>query len=278
MSPATAPADWPRRLLIIGCGQMGGAMLAGWLRAGLAPARFTVVDRRMTAPPPGVTLLREPPDGGDFDAVLLGMKPQALDAAVAALTPLIAGRTVVLSMLAGVELASLAARFPAAGGIARLMPNLAVAIGKGPVGVVGGPGTETLRPAITALLAPLGGAEWLETEAEADIDGFAALSGCGLAFVYRFIDALAAAGGALGIAPESAARLALATVAAAGTLAASSDAPPAELARRVASRGGMTQAGLDVLDSDEALVTLLRATLRAARDRGRAMAAAARPG
>ena len=72
---------WPRHLLILGCGNMGGAMLAGWLAGGAAPERFTVVDRSLAEAPAGVTLLRELPAAGDYDAVMLGVKPQALDKA-----------------------------------------------------------------------------------------------------------------------------------------------------------------------------------------------------
>ena len=119
------------KILLIGCGNMGGAMLAGWLAAGADPARFTVVDPMLAESPAGVTLLRALPEGR-FDAVLLGVKPQLLDAVASDLARLTHG-TVVLSILAGIELASLAARFPEARGHVRIMPNLAAAIGKSPV-------------------------------------------------------------------------------------------------------------------------------------------------
>src|SRR5690606_10675438 len=101
-------------------------------------------------------------------------------------------------------------------------------------------------------------------------------AGSGPGFVYRFIDALASAAAELGLPREQADRLALAMVEGAAALAAASPHSPAELARRVASPGGMTQQGLDVLDRDEALVRLLVETLRAVRDRGAELAAEAR--
>jgi pyrroline-5-carboxylate reductase len=116
-------------ILILGCGNMGGAMLAGWLAAGMDPARFTVVDPFLAEAPAGVRLLREVPHSR-FDVVLLGIKPQTLDQAAAALAPAIGEGTVLLSILAGTEIASLAARLPGAGAIVRVMPNLAAAIGK----------------------------------------------------------------------------------------------------------------------------------------------------
>ena len=258
-------------ILILGCGNMGGAMLAGWLAAAL-PAGFTVIDPILADVPAGVRLLREVP-AERFDVVLLGVKPQALEEAAAALAPVMTARTLVISLLAGAELASLAARFPVHGGIVRLMPNLATAIGKSPIGLFGDL-SQTQREVVTALLAPLGTPEWLTSEDL--LDAVTALVGSGPAFVYRFIDALAAGGAALGLDPAQAQRLALSMVEGAVALAASSDQPPAELARRVTSAGGTTAAGLEVLDQDAELAKLLANTLRAARDRGAELAAITR--
>jgi len=261
-------------VLIVGCGNMGGAMLAGWLAGGFAPARFTVVDPVLAEVPPGVTLLRELPQGAAFDAVLLGVKPQLLGEVAPAIAPFAQGGTAVLSILAGVELATLAARFPDAGGWVRIMPNLAAAIGKAPVALAAQGLDDAGKAAVTALMAPLGTPEWLADEALFDL--VTALAGSGPAFVYRFIDALASGAAALGLDAGQAQRLALATVEGASLLAAASPHSPGELARRVASPGGTTQAGLDVLDRDVELARLIAATLRAARDRSAEMAREAR--
>ena len=260
-------------ILILGCGNMGGAMLTGWLGAGIDPARFTVVDPFLAEAPAGVRLLREVPPG-HFDFVLLGVKPQALDQAVSALAGALGAGSVLLSILAGTEIASIKARVPGAGPVVRVMPNLAAAIGKSPIGVYGEALGEAARTRVESLLAPLGTPEWLEREDQLDI--VTALAGSGPAFVYRFIDALAAGGAELGLEPQQAQRLALAMVEGAALLAAQSDAEPAELARRVTSPGGTTAAGLAVLDADSALIRLIEATLRAARNRGSELAEAAR--
>ena len=102
------------------------------------------------------------------------------------------------------------------------------------------------------------------------------LAGSGPAFVYRFIDALGAAGEGIGLPPDRSRRLALATARGAAMLAAEADETPATLADRVASPGGSTREGLNVLDRDDMLKTLLRETLAASARRNRAMAAAAR--
>lgn len=269
----TDRSGWPVKMLIVGCGNMGGAMLAGWLAGGVDPSRFVVVDPVLAAAPPGVELLRELPQGA-FDAILLGVKPQLLGDVAPRLSALAYPDTVVLSILAGVELASLAERFPDAGAIVRIMPNLAAAIGKSPVALFATDLDEAGRGEVTALMQPLGQPEWLE--AESQFDAVTALAGSGPAFVYRFIDALASGAAGLGLDPAQAQRLALATVEGAAQLAAASPHAPAELARRVASPGGTTQAGLDVLDAGAALAALVADTLRAAADRSAEMAREAR--
>lgn len=259
-------------ILIVGCGNMGGAMLAGWLAGGLDPARFTVVDPVLAEAPAGVRLLREVPSGA-FDVVLLGIKPQALGEVAPALEPATRG-AIVLSILAGAELATLAAHFPAAWALVRVMPNLAAAIGKSPLGLFGHGLDAAGLAGVQAFLDPLGTAEWLASEDQ--LDAVTALAGSGPAFVYRFIAALAEGGAALGLDPAQADRLARSMVEGAAMLAANSADEPAELARRVTSPGGTTAAGLAVLDADQAFLRLIEATLRAARDRGAELAAAAR--
>jgi pyrroline-5-carboxylate reductase len=252
---------------------MGGAMLHGWLAGGIAPSRITVADPGMRDGPAGVRVIPQVPLER-FDAVLLGVKPQALDQIAPQLVGRVGAETVLLSILAGVELDTLTARFPDAGGIVRIMPNLAAAIGKSPMALAGRGLDEAGREAVTGLLKPLGTPEWLESESL--FDAVTALTGCGPAFVYRFIDALAAGAVALGVGNAQAQRLALATAEGAALLAAASPDAPGELARRVASPGGSTQAGLDVLDRDSALANLVAAAMRAAEERSAEMGREAR--
>jgi pyrroline-5-carboxylate reductase len=259
-------------ILIVGCGNMGGAMLAGWLAGGVPPERFTLVDPALPTAPDGVTLLREVP-AAQFDTILLGVKPQLFGEVASQVEPLAGPGTTVLSMMAGVELPSLAARFPRAAAHIRIMPNLAAALGKSPLGLAGRGVDQAAKEAVEAFLTPLGTGEWID---ESLFDLVTALAGSGPAFVYRFIDALASGAESLGMPRAQADRLALATVDGAAALAAASDVSPVELARRVTSPGGTTAAGLNVMDEGGALAKLVEATLRAARDRGAEMAAAAR--
>ena len=260
--------------LQFGCGNMGGAMLKGWLDGGLAPEGFTVVDPYLEAAPAGVRLLVEAPAGeGAFDIVLLGFKPQQLPDAAAMVRPFVGAQTLLLSILAGVDLATLRSAFPDARAIVRVMPNLAAALGKSPIALFGD-ADASARQQVDALMKPLGQAEWLSGEDQMDL--VTALAGSGPAFVYRFIDALAEGAAALGLPREQADRLALSMVEGAAMLAAASEHAPGELARRVASPGGVTQVGMDILDADKRLAVLMEDTLRGARDRSAEMTEQAR--
>jgi len=261
------------RILLIGCGNMAGAMLRGWLAGGIAPDRFTVADPAPRDLPEGVRKLEAIPAAGEFETILLGVKPQSLGEVAARVEALAGPGTVLLSILAGVELAVLEQQFPRAKGLVRVMPNLAASLGKSPMALAARGLDEAGRREIFALLAPLGTPEWVGEE---EFDLVTALAGSGPAFVYRFIDALSVSAADLGLPADKAGRLALATVEGAAALAATSEHDPAELARRVASPGGVTQAGLDALDEGDALRRLIERTLGAARDRSAQMAAQAR--
>jgi pyrroline-5-carboxylate reductase len=255
------------RLLMVGAGAMGGAMLARWLATGLSPDQVTVVSPSGRAMPAGVAAVPAIPDEA-FDTVLLALKPQQLpllaDTALARNRP-----KLLLSILAGVREDTLAAACPA-DAIVRAMPNLPVRLGKGVIALAARSADPAARAAANRLMAPLGLVEWV---GEGQFDLVTALAGSGPAFLYRFVDALAAGAADLGLPADQAGRLALATVEGAAALAVDADASPAALADRVASKGGSTRAGLDVLDDGKALATLLRATLAAAERRNGELAA-----
>ncbi len=259
------------KLLIIGCGNMGGAMLAGWLPAGAAPSRFAVLDPALPEPPAGVALYRNAAEAvaAGHDAVLLGIKPQQLGPLGPGLQGLTGDGVTICSLLAGITLGQLGTAFPQSAAQVRVMPNLAARINKSPVILTESGLDKAQRDGVFALFDALGSAVWLEDEAKFDL--VTALAGSGPGFVYRFIDALAGAAVNLGLDESTAASLALATVEGAAALAAASDVGPATLADRVASPGGMTREGLNVLDENAALRRLLTDTLRATRDKGAAL-------
>jgi pyrroline-5-carboxylate reductase len=265
--------DTPSPLWLIGCGNMAGAMLGRWLGCGLEPARVTVVRPSGAPVAQGVRVVTAIPEtlGG---IVLLAVKPQKLDEVAPGLAAALGPDDLLVSILAGVELATLRARFPAPRAILRAMPNTPVALGKGVVGLCSDDPDAAAREQVDAMMAPLGHSHWFDDEELFVLAGH--LTGAGPAFVYRFIDALASAAAQLGLPPEQALRLATYMVEGAGALAAASAEPPAELARRVASPGGTTEAGLQLLDSEDALAKLILRTMEGSRQRGRDLAKATR--
>lgn len=258
------------RLLLVGAGNMGGAMLGRWLASGLDPTQVTVVTPSGRAMPGGVRAVPAIPAGEAFDVVMLGMKPQQLGQIAPALAPL--APRLLVSILAGVEIATLAPLTRAAA-VVRAMPNLPVALGAGVTALHGAAGDAEAHALAEALARLLGLVEWIEQEAL--FDAVTALSGCGPAFLFRFIEALADAGAALGLPADQAMRLARATVEGSARMAMDAADGPAVLADRVASPGGSTRAGLNVLDEGDALKRLLAETLRASRQRNAELAAAA---
>ncbi|MFU7527737.1 pyrroline-5-carboxylate reductase family protein [Qipengyuania sp. ASV99] len=262
-----------KQLLIIGCGNMGGAMLAGWLASGLDPSRLAILDPALEQAPDGVALYRDPAEAqaaAAHDAVMLGFKPQQLGKLAPGIQGLTGAGICVYSLLAGITVTQLQQAFPSASAHVRVMPNLAARIGRSPVILLEEGLSEAQREGAFAQFDTLGTALWLEDESKFDLA--TALAGSGPGFVYRFIDALAAAASELGLEAGQATSLAVAMVDGASSLAAAADITPGELADRVASPGGMTREGMNVLDEGGALADLLTRTLIATRDRGAALA------
>ncbi|MDJ0641872.1 MAG: pyrroline-5-carboxylate reductase dimerization domain-containing protein [Erythrobacter sp.] len=260
-----------RKLVIAGLGNMAGAMLDGWMAAGQDPARFSALGPRPKKTPDGVAFYCDPAEVQGHDALLLGFKPHHLPEVSPTLQAIASAEVTVYSLLAGITLDQLRSAFPKAKAHVRVMPNLASRIGKSPIILAELGLDHDERKAANALFDDLGQSVWLDSEEHYDL--CTALAGSGPGFVYRFIDALATAAHELGLDAESARSLSLAMVEGGAALAAASDLSPGELAERVASPGGMTREGLNVLDDNRALHNLLVETLRATRDRGAALSA-----
>jgi len=260
----------PSKICIFGCGNMGSAMLRGWIAGGIAPDRFHVIDPTAQGLPDGVILSRSAQElDVNFDVFVLGIKPQMLASLAPDIGKLLAPQAILLSILAGIRTDSLAAHFPSTQ-ILRVMPNLAASLGKSPLGIFSPADSAVSRADIAALLAPLGTPVWIEDENH--MDAVTALAGSGPAFVYRFINALTEGGVATGLPKDVAALLAVSMTEGAAMLAATSTETPETLAARVTSPGGTTAAGLAVLDDEDALNRLVAETLEAARDRGAELA------
>jgi pyrroline-5-carboxylate reductase len=257
---------FPAPTWLVGCGNMTGAMVDGWRLAGADFGGVTVIRPSGTAVD-GVRVVRSAKDAGSPPAlVVLGFKPQQLAEIAPQLAPYLSARTVVLSLLAGADVATLRKRFPGAAAVVRAMPNLPVAVRRGVIALYSEDANESVRKQLSNLIAPLGFGLW--TLDEARFGAVGSVAGSGPAYVARFIEALAAAAVERGLHPDTANTIAVETVLGTGTLAATTGEPPRELARRVASPNGTTEAGLAVLDGEERVHRLVRETVEAAARRG----------
>ena len=255
----------------VGCGNMSGAMIAGWRSAGVDFGNSVAI-RPSNRPVEGLRTVRSLGDAGKpAETLLLGFKPQVLGELAPQLEPYSDG-AIIVSILAGVELVTLKALFPKALAIVRAMPNLPVAVRRGVVGLVSDDASPGLRDRLGEHYRLLGTAVW--SPQEAAFGALGSISGAGPAYVARFIAALAEAGEARGLDPELAQVVARETVFGTAWLAASGSESLDELVERVRSPKGTTDAGLQVLDSE--LPGLIRRTLDAAADRSRELAEAAR--
>jgi pyrroline-5-carboxylate reductase len=255
---------------LVGCGNMAGAMVAGWRAAGIDLGRVTAI-RPSGTPVEGVKTVTHLPTDEAPHFVMLGVKPQKLDEVAPTLVPFVGRDTILVSLLAGVSVATLRARFPDAGVIVRAMPNLPVAQRQGVIALYSeDQENHEWQGFVEALMTVLGFSPWCADEAAFSAIG--AVAGSGPAYVARFADALAKGGEGLGLEAELAIAIATHTLIGTAALAATGQ-DMADIARRVASPNGTTEQGLAVLDAADGLQPLVDRMLAAAIARGRQLAA-----
>jgi pyrroline-5-carboxylate reductase len=264
----------PSPTWFVGCGNMGGAILDGWRSGGLDLNPVTVI-RPSGKAVDGARTVRSFADAGPPPRLaLLAFKPQKLDEIAPDLRRSLSAGTIVVSLLAGVEVASLRQRFPGAAAIVRAMPNLAVAVRRGVTGLYSPDADQQAEVQLNDLFSSLGFAMWMSDEGK--LAALGSVAGAGPAYVARFIDALAKAGEKRGLSQEIAATIARETVLGTAWMAATTGEDMSSIARRVASPNGTTEAGLAVLDHDQVLERLISATIDAAARRGAELAEEAR--
>jgi pyrroline-5-carboxylate reductase len=257
-------------ILFAGAGAMGGAMIAGWRRAGAIAAPDMII----RDPKPGDAALAARDAGARLNppveslrtarTVIFAVKPQIWRAAAAELGPHLASDAAIVSVVAGVAAADLGQAF-AGRPIVRAMPTLACAIGQGSIALWSA--DASLAVEFAGLFAPLGS---VTTLADEDLMHVAtAASGSAPAYLYAFIEALAAAAVRSGLPAADAERMVRATICGAAALLAESGDDPAALRQRVTSPGGTTQAALGVLMDHGALGALLDKAVAAAVARSR---------
>ena len=246
-----------RGLVLLGCGKMGSAMLAGWLDGGLLAASVHVQDPAPSDWLQGIEGLNLNTDLPEAPAlVLVAVKPQIMETALPDVAALGGGETLFVSVAAGTP-------------IVRAMPNTPAAIAQGITAIIGnGDATDAHLGLAETLLRAVG--QVLRLDSEAQMDAVTGLSGSGPAYVFHLIETMAAAGTEQGLAADLAMQLAIATVAGAGALARDGDESAAQLRVNVTSPNGTTAAGLEVLmNADSGLPPLIARTVAAATNRSK---------
>lgn len=266
-------------LLLVGCGKMGGALLAGWLERGVDPTQVVVVepalDPSRISIPQGVQVVASADEiAADVSpsVILFAVKPQAMGDVVPAYAKYAADGAVYLSIAAGTPISFFQNQFGDAANVVRVMPNTPAAVGQGmSVLCANGNVGSAQKELCGALLEAVGQTAWLEEEAL--MDAVTAVSGSGPAYVFLLIESLAEAGRKVGLPDALAQQLALQTVAGSGELARQSEDAPAQLRVNVTSPGGTTAAALDVLMASDGLQPIMDAAVAAAEQRGKELGA-----
>ena len=261
------------RVLLVGCGNMGYAMLSGWLSSGKLAASETLVvepneDLRHRAGRLGSVVAAsnaELPAGLSPEIIVIAVKPQVIREVVAGYTRF-AGKATFLSIAAGTAIATFTEILGVGTAVMRCMPNTPAAIGKGMMVTFSNPHvTKDAQGFAVELLAASG--EVASVDDEALMDAVTAVSGSGPAYIFHFIECLTAAGEKAGLPADTAKLLAMQTVYGAASLAASSDEEPGRLREQVTSPNGTTAAALGVLMGGNRLKTLVEEAVEAARKR-----------
>lgn len=267
------------KLLLAGCGKMGGAMLEGWLERGVQPEDVTIVEPNAEisvhlSKTHGVTVVSDVADIGDDAApnvILLAVKPQAMDGVVPGYARFAGPDTVYLSVAAGKTIGYFENHLGTNAAIIRAMPNTPAAVRRGiTVACTNEHVSDSQRQSCDELLQAIGSVEWVDDEGL--IDAVTALSGGGPAYVFLLVECMAQAGIDAGLPKELAMRLARETVAGAGELLHQSTEEASTLRVNVTSPGGTTAEALRVLMADDGWQPLVTKAIAAATNRSRELA------
>ncbi len=258
------------QVVLVGCGRMGGALLRGWISAGITPLH--VIDPGV-GETPGAQMLAgyEAVAGlGGPVCIVLAVKPALVASALHGLAPYLTPDSLVISIAAGVRLAQLRSGVGEGPSVVRTIPNTPAAIGRGVVAAISDAELDASRRNMAqSLLDAAGEVVWLDDEAL--IDAVTAVSGSGPAYFYRFTELLAEAGRDLGLPAPMADRLAELTFTGAAAWLEASGRDPASLRVEVTSPNGVTAAALAVFDARDQLGELIGAAAQAAVARSREM-------
>ncbi len=268
------------KISFLGGGNMANALIGGMLKKGFAATDIGVIDPDADArvrlagtyavnSVESVDMLSEV-----GDLLVLAVKPQQMKEAVSPLVGRL-GDAVVVSIAAGLDMATLSRWLGGHRRIVRCMPNTPALIGAGVTGLCALPEvSDDGRSAADRVLRSVGTTVWIADEAR--MDAVTAVSGSGPAYVFLFIEALEQAAAELGLAPDQGRQLAIGTVQGAAALAAQSAEPASVLRERVTSKGGTTEAALAVMSEEgvrEGIVSGVKAAEARGQELGRLLGA-----
>jgi pyrroline-5-carboxylate reductase len=260
-------------VLLIGCGKMGGAMLAGW-RAWPGFNAAVIEPKAPVETDSAVTLysdVSELPVGFKPDTIIVAVKPQEMDNVAPHFQRFVRPETVFLSIAAGKTITAFEKYWGSGASIVRAMPNTPAAVGRGVTVLVANPNVSTdQKDLCQRLLEAVGTVEWVDDEGL--LDAVTAVSGGGPAYVFLLMEAMADAGVAAGLPRALADNIARATVEGSGELARQASESPETLRKNVMSPGGTTAEAIGVLDAPDAIRPLFARAIAAATKRSRELA------
>tara|TARA_R110000868_G_scaffold179802_2_gene420104 strand:+ start:118707 stop:119534 length:828 start_codon:yes stop_codon:yes gene_type:complete len=264
-------------IAFIGAGNMSSTIIGGLVAKGYPPTNIIATATRqasldkLLALVPVTTTLDNEAAIAKADVVVLGVKPQAMKSVCLQLAPAIqAKQPLVISLAAGLMIASFEDWLGAGLAIVRCMPNTPSLVQCGASGLFANTAvTEAQKTIATDMMQAVGITLWVD--AEEDINAVTAVSGSGPAYYFLVMEAMQAAGEQLGLSPNVAKQLTLQTALGAATMASQSDVAADELRRRVTSPGGTTEQAILSLQAD-GLEAMFAKAMTACRDRAKVMA------
>ncbi|MEW7006407.1 pyrroline-5-carboxylate reductase [Lentilitoribacter sp. EG35] len=265
-----------RPLVLVGAGNMGGAILRGWIKSDIDPATIYVSDPGLSSElqqyldKHSIRHGAAMPDDMIASILMVAIKPQMMENVLPNFVSGVDDDTLIVSIAAGTTISKMKSFLPS-GKIVRAMPNTPAMVGRGITGIAAEDGVSTnSREEITKLLEVCGPVAWLDNEEQ--IDAVTAVSGSGPAYVFLLAECMAEAGCKAGLDREIAMRLARETVSGAGELMRQSEDAANVLRENVTSPGGTTAAALSVLMADEGMQKLFDAAIAAAKLRSEELA------
>lgn len=261
-------------LTFIGAGNMANAMIQGLLKTGVDAGQISVADpmpaQRDKMAQLGVATYSDNNKAiENAQAIVLAVKPQVAATVMHSIST-IQPKQLLVSIAAGINLASLAAWTSAEQAIVRCMPNTPALLGAGASGLYANDHCDSeQREFAEQILLSTGTVLWVAKES--DLDAVTAVSGSGPAYFFLLMEAMIEAGVELGLDAQSATQLTLQTAYGAALMAQQSNDSPAVLRENVTSPGGTTAAALKVM-LEASLPSTVKAALRAAEQRAVVMA------